>query len=353
MIKEGIAKLVNGMDLTYSDAQGVMRQIITGQATDAQIAAFLTALKLGGETAQEISAFASIMREHCRQIHPKVKGRLVDTCGTGGDTIKTFNISTASAFVLAGAGLPVAKHGNRSVTSKSGSADVLEQLGLNLSLEPRDVERAIEEVGIGFMYAPKFHPAMKRVIGPRREIGIRTVFNIIGPLANPANAEAQLLGVYEPELTTLLARALKTLNCSEAMVVHGLDGLDEVSTVGKTVISWLREGEVSTIEVTPKAFGVRKAKPSDIMGALPGKSAEMIFKVLNGAYGEGHPKRDIVLVNGAAGLVVGGRASDFKHGMELSRESIDSGAAYGKLKSMIKSTGGDLSTLEEMEHRHA
>jgi anthranilate phosphoribosyltransferase len=349
VIKGGIRKLIDGTDLTYEESQEIMKEIMSGKATNAQIAAFLTALRMKGETVNEITAFTEVMKEYCRRINPSVNGRLVDTCGTGGDKIKTFNISTMAAFVVAGAGVAVAKHGNRSVTSKSGSADVLERLGLNLNLEPEAVKNAIEKVGIGFMFAPAFHPAMKYAIGPRRELGIRTIFNVLGPLTNPADANAQLLGVYDRKLTEPLAHALKNLGCEEAMVVHGLDGLDEISTIGKTVISWLREGEVTTVETIPKDFGVKLARPEDVKGTTPEKSAEITFKILNGCCDINDPKREIVLVNGVAGIVVGGKAEDFSYGMELARESIDSGAAYKKLKTLIKSSNGNLSKLEELE----
>ena len=227
MIREGIKKLIDGTNLTFEESQEIMREVMSGKATNAQIAAFLTALRKKGETVEERVASAVVMREHCSRIHPRVEGRLVDTCGTGGDKIKTFNISTTAAFVVAGAGVAIAKHGNRSVTSKSGSADVLEKLGLNLNMEPEAVQGTIEQVGVGFMFAPAFHPAMKYAIQPRREIGIRTIFNILGPLTNPASANAQLLGVYDSKLTAPMAYALKELGCEEAMVVHGLDGLDE------------------------------------------------------------------------------------------------------------------------------
>jgi len=349
VIKEGIQKLIDGTDLTYEESQEIMKEIMSGKATNAQIAAFLTALRMKGETVNEITAFTEVMKEYCRRINPSVNGRLVDTCGTGGDKIKTFNISTTAAFVVAGAGVAVAKHGNRSVTSKSGSADVLERLGLNLNLEPEAVKNAIEKVGIGFMFAPAFHPAMKYAIGPRRELGIRTIFNVLGPLTNPADANAQLLGVYDRKLTEPLAHALKKLGCEEAMVVHGLDGLDEISTIGKTAISWLREGEVTTVETIPKDFGVKLARLEDVKGTTPEKSAEITFKILNGCCDINDSKREIVLVNGVAGIVVGGKAEDFSYGMELARESIDSGAAYKKLKTLIKSSNGNLSKLEELE----
>jgi len=351
MIREGIQKIMEGSNLKFEESREIMREVMSGKATNAQTAAFLTALRMKGETEEELIAFAQVMRSNCRQIHPKVNGHLVDTCGTGGDKIKTFNVSTAAAFVIAGAGVPVAKHGNRSVTSKSGSADVLEKLGLNLNLQPPDVEVAIEQVGIGFMFAPAFHPAMKYAAEPRREIGIRTVFNILGPLTNPANASAQLLGVYEPKLVEPIAYALDRLGCQEAMIVHGLDGLDEISTVGNTVISHLKEGAVVKTERKPSDFGVKKAKISDLQTFTSEESAEAIFRIL---CGKALPdaKTDIVLVNSAAGIIIGGRACDFKEGLEIAHESISSGAAYSKLKALIKASGGNLQTLEEMEHKH-
>lgn len=353
MIKESIQKLVNGADLTYEESTATMKEIMSGAATNAQIGAFLTALRIKGETSDEITAFTGVMKKCCRQIHPVVKGRLVDTCGTGGDKIKTFNISTTAAFVVAGADIAVAKHGNRSVTSKCGSADVLERLGLNLNVEPEKVEKAIEEVGVGFMFAPAFHPAMKYAIGPRRELGIRTVFNVLGPLTNPADANAQLLGVYDPRLTEPLASSLKSLGCEEAMVAHGLDGLDEISTVGKTRISWLRNGEVATKEMAPKDFGVKQAKLEDIKGTTPEESGELTFKILYGCIDANNPRREIVQVNSAAAIIVAGKAEDFGYGTEVAKESIESGAAYKKLKELIKFSSGDLTKLEQLEKKHA
>jgi len=352
MIREGIQKLIEETNLTFEESQEIMREVMSGKATNAQIAAFLTALRMKSETVEELIAFATVMREHCRQIHPRVEDRLVDTCGTGGDKIKTFNISTAAAFVVAGAGVAIAKHGNRSVTSQSGSADVLERLGLNLNIEPEAVQKAIEQVGVGFMFAPAFHPAMKYAVEPRREIGIRTVFNILGPLTNPASANAQLLGVYDPKLTVPMAYALKKLGCEEAMVVHGLDGLDEISTLGKTAIAWLKEGEVATMKITPKDFGVKKTRIADIKGTTPDESAEILFTILNGHCAVYDPKTEIVLVNSAAGIMVGGKAEDFSYGMEVAHKSIESGAAYKKLKALIKASGGDLSKLEELEAKY-
>jgi anthranilate phosphoribosyltransferase len=353
MIKETIQKLVNKQDLTHEEATVAMKEVMSGEATNAQIGSFLTSLRMKGETVQEITAFTAVMKQCCQQIHPKVNERLVDTCGTGGDIIKTFNISTASAFVAAGAGVSVAKHGNRSVTSKCGSADVLEMLGLNLNIEPLTVQKAIEEVGIGFMFAPSFHPAMRYAIEPRREVGIRTVFNVLGPLTNPANAGAQLLGVYDPKLTEPLAETLHNLGCVEAIVVHGLDGLDEISTTGKTRVSWLRNGVVMTQEMSPKDFGVKQAKLEDIKGTTPEASAELVFEILYGGCETDDPRREIVQVNGAAAIVVAGKADDFGYGMELANESLQSGAAYSKLRDLIKFCGGDPSKLEQLETKYA
>jgi len=352
VIRETTQKLVDMASLTADESREVMKEIMAGQATNAQIAAFLTALRMKGETVDEIAAFAEIMRTYATRIHPHVNGRLVDTCGTGGDKTKTFNVSTAAAFVVAGAGVAIAKHGNHSVTSRSGSADVLEKLGFNLAMAAEAVKRSIEQVGIGFMFAPAFHPAMKYAIGPRKEIGIRTVFNVLGPLTNPACANAQVLGVYDHKLTAPLAHALQRLGCEEAMVVHGLDGLDEISTVGKTAIAWLREGEVKSVEATPAYFGLKSATVTAIKGTTPEESAETLFKILNGYGATDDAKRDIVLVNAAAGIIVGGKADDFRYGMNLGRESINSGAAYKKLKALIKASKGDLSKLEELESKY-
>ncbi len=352
MIRESIQKLVNGTNLTNEESTLSMKEIMTGQATNAQIGAFLTVLRTKGETTEEITAFTTVMKEYCHRIYPKIKGRLVDTCGTGGDKIKTFNISTTAAFVVSGAKIAVAKHGNRSVTSKCGSADVLERLGLNLNVSPREVEKAIEEVGIGFMFAPAFHPAMKYAIGPRRELGIRTVFNLLGPLTNPAGANAQLLGVYDPKLTEPLAYSLKSLGCEEALVVHGLNGLDEISTVGKTRISWLRNCKVKTTEMIPKDFGIEQAKIEDIRVTKPEESAELTFKILYGSIFADDPKREIVQLNSAAAIILGGKAEDFEYGIEVAKETIESGAAYEKLKELVRFSEGDLTKLEQLETKY-
>ena len=345
-IQVAIGKLVERKDLTEDEAESSMKCIMSGEATPAQIGSFLTALRLKGETVEEITSFARVMREFAARINPRVDGILVDTCGTGGDKIKTFNISTAVALVAAGAEIPIAKHGNRSVTSKAGSADVLEALGVKIDLAPSEVERCIEEIGFGFMFAPVFHGAMKYATPVRREIGIRTVFNILGPLTNPANAQAQVLGVYDRDLTEVLANVLVGLGVKHAMVVHGLDGLDEISNLGKTQISEVKDGEVRTYKVEPEDFGFDSAKPEDIRGYDREGNAILMIKLLKGDDG---PRRDVVLMNSAAAMIVGGKASDFREGVEVAGEVIDSGKAYEKLRALIKATGGDMSKLGALE----
>jgi anthranilate phosphoribosyltransferase len=347
MIRGYIQSLVEGVSLSASESRLAMEEIISGQATNAQIAAFLTALRMKGETVEELVSFAEVMREYCIKIHPCIKGRLVDTCGTGGDRIKTFNISTTAAFVTAGAGIPIAKHGNRSVTSTSGSADVLEQLGVNLKVSPESVRISIEQVGIGFIFAPAFHPAMKYAVIPRKEIGIRTIFNLLGPLTNPACANAQVLGVYDKKLTKPLAVALSHLGCEEAMVVYGLDGLDEISTLGKTAIAHLKNGIVRTFECSPSDFGLNKAQCVELQGSNPVENSFILYNILSGALKKRNSKLDIVLANSAAAIMMGGKAETFIEGVEIAEESIDSGNALKKLELLIKSTGGDPAKLEE------
>jgi anthranilate phosphoribosyltransferase len=349
---EAIGKLVESKNLTFEEVRDTMSEIMSGAATDAQKGAFLTALRMKGETIDEISALASTMRDFCTKIRPQVKGRLVDTCGTGGDLMNTFNVSTAAAFVASGAGVNIAKHGNRSVTSNCGSADVLQYLGFNLNMDPSLVEGIIEKVGVGFMFAPSFHPAMRHVIGVRKELGIRTIFNILGPLTNPAGANAQLLGVYDAKLTETLARSLDRLGCEEAMVVHGIGGLDEISTLGATRVSWLKENGVKTFKLVPKDFGVKKTKPENIKGTTPEESAEIIFRILRGINRLDEPRTEMVLVNGAAGILVSSIAEDFQTGMELAKESIESGTAYERLRTLVMASGGDISKLEELESRY-
>ncbi len=353
MIREAIQLLVDGKDLSFEHAQQSMREIMGGEATPAQIGAFLTALRMKGETIDEITALAMVMREHAVRINPHVNGRTVDTCGTGGDLVKTFNVSTTAALVASGAGVPIAKHGNRSVTSKCGSADVLEAMGVNLNAPPSVVQRAIEEVGIGFMFAPAFHPAMKNAIIPRREIGVRTVFNILGPLTNPANATAQVLGVYDPNLVEQMAKVLQKLGTEEAIVVHGMDGLDEISTIGKTKLAILKDGQVSTKEITPQDLKLKVARPNDISGFDVEQSARLLVNILNGSEKRDPARYEMVLANAAAALVVGGKADGLASAVELARESVVNGRAYDRLKQLIRFTNGDESKLERIESQNA
>ena len=348
MIREAIQLLVERKDLPSELAQRTMREIMGGEATSSQIGAFLAALRMKGETVEEITAFAVVMRENAVRITPQVSGRTVDTCGTGGDRVKTFNVSTTAALVACGAGIPIAKHGNRSVTSKCGSADVLEAVGVNLNTPPSVVQRSIEQVGIGFMFAPTFHPAMKNAVMPRREVGIRTVFNILGPLTNPANAAAQVLGVYDPNLVEQLARVLQRLGIQEAMVVHGLDGLDEISTIGKTRLAWLRDGEITSKEILPQDLGLKLARPDEVSGFDVEQSARLMVNILSGEQNNESSRLQMVLANAAAAILVGGKADDLASGVELARESITSGHAYDKLKGLVEFTNGDATKLERI-----
>jgi anthranilate phosphoribosyltransferase len=346
IMQSAIGKLIEGKNLTEAEAEAAMKCIMSGEATQAQIGSFLTALRMKGETIAEITAFARVMRKFVSKITPKVSGTLVDTCGTGGDKIKTFNVSTAAMFAAAGAGVPIAKHGNRSVTSKAGSADVVEALGVRLDLEPQEVERTIETIGIGFMFAPLFHGAMKHAIGPRREMGARTVFNILGPLTNPAGAQAQLMGVYDAALTEKLARVLKRLGCRRAMVVHGMDGLDEISTIGMTQISELKNGRVRTYKISPEKFNIKRTNKNEIAGADLNENARMMLRVLRGEKG---PRRDIVVLNAAAAIVVGGKARTMLEGIAIAKRSIDSRKAYEKVVQLIEATSGDMWKLKALE----
>lgn len=333
MIQEAISKLVQKQNLTQDETEQVMNGIMEGKATDAQIAAFLIALRLKGETIDEITACAKIMRLKAYTINPKVKF-LVDTCGTGGDNSSTFNISTAAAFVVSGAGAAVAKHGNKSVSSKCGSADVLKELGVNIELQPKQVEKCIEEIGIGFMFAPVFHPAMKFALNARREIGIRTIFNILGPLTNPANAKSQLIGVFDENLLRIIAEVLKNLGSKHVIAVNG-NGLDEITICGKTKVCELKNNKMDIYSINPEDFGFRLSSLKEITGSSPQENAKIITDVLNGADG---PKRNVVLLNAAAALLTANIAKDYKDALELAAHSIDSGSAIKKLKDLISFT---------------
>src|SRR5712692_8190866 len=343
IIIEAIRTLVERRDLTRVEAAAAMEAIMSGAATNAQIAAFLTALRMKGETVEELIGFAQVMRQKAVRVRTRAeevaaltgtdREMLIDTCGTGGDATGTFNVSTATAFVVAGAGLKVAKHGNRSVSSLCGSADVVETLGINLELPPAKVARCVDEAGIGFLYAPLLHTAMKHVMAARREMGIRTVFNMLGPLTNPAGANAQVIGVYSEALTEPLARVLAELGTLRAFVVHGADGLDEISNTGPSHISEVHEGVVRTFTVRPEDFGLPHATMSDLKGGDREENARIIRDVLAGEQGA---RRDIVLMNAAAALVVGAKARDLKEGVGLAAQSIDSGAAARKLSTLVE-----------------
>ncbi|HET8679216.1 MAG TPA: anthranilate phosphoribosyltransferase [bacterium] len=329
MIREAIRSIADRQTLSEQDAWAAMGEIMDGQATPAQIAAFITALRMRGETVDEIAGFARAMRERALRVIPRVD-RLIDVVGTGGDRVSTFNISTTTAFVVAGAGGYVAKHGNRAVSRQSGAADVLEALGVNIQVAPEVVQRCIEDIGIGFLFAPIYHAAMRHAAGPRKEIGIRTVFNILGPLANPAGASSLLVGTYDPALVRIMAEVLGELGVRRALVVHG-DGMDEMSTLGPTQVAELRDGRVRVTIVEPSSVKVTTPAPEAIAGGTPQQNAEVTVKVLRGEAG---PPRDIVVLNAGAALVAAELAEDLAGGMALASRSIDSGAAYEKLEAL-------------------
>jgi anthranilate phosphoribosyltransferase len=344
-ITEGIRRVVEGNHLSRSEAESLMEEIMSGQATDAQIASFLTALRMKCETVDELIGFAKVIRAKASPVRPQFivgaaysgtdREMLVDTCGTGGDATGTFNISTATAFVVAGAGIRVAKHGNRSVSSLCGSADVVECLGIRLDLSTTAVARCIDEVGIGFLYAPLLHEAMRYVGLARREMKIRTVFNLLGPICNPAQASAQVLGVYNEDLTEIMAQVLCELGAKRAFVVHGSDGLDEITISGESKISEVKNGEVRTYYVTPEDFGIERAPIISIQGGDASQNAEFIRDILSDG---GGPRQDVVLMNAAAGLIVGGKATGLAHGIQLARESIRSGNAMDCLRKLVDLT---------------
>ena len=343
IITEAVRALVDRRDLTRIEAAAAMEAIMSGAATNAQIAAFLTALRMKGETVEELIGFAQVMRQKVVRVRAHGsdvvaqtgtdREMLIDTCGTGGDASGTFNVSTATAFVVAGAGLKVAKHGNRSVSSLCGSADVVETLGVNVELAPQHVARCVDEVGIGFLYAPLLHTAMKYVMVARREMGIRTVFNMLGPLTNPAGANVQVIGVYTNALCEPLARVLAELGTIRAAVVHGADGLDEISNTGESHVSEVHEGVVRSSRTRPEDFGLPRATIADLQGGDREENAQIIRQILAGEPG---PRRDIVMMNASAALVMGGKARDFKEGVALAAHSVDSGQAAGKLSALVE-----------------
>ena len=331
MIRESINTLVQGRNLTQEEAAQVMNEIMEGEATPAQIAAFITALRIKGETVDEITGMATTMRQ--KSLKVSTDGPLVDTCGTGGDGLGTINVSTAAALIAAAAGLKVAKHGNRAASGACGSADVLEAHGVKVDLSPDGVKRCMEEVGIGFMFAPVFHPAMGHAAGPRREIGIRTVFNILGPLTNPASAHAQLLGVADPKVGEVMAQALGRLGTQRVMVVHGEEDLDELSISGPTKVWELSGGQVRTYTITPEDAGLTHSSIDGILGGSVEQNAHLFREVLQGKDG---PMLDVVLLNAAAALLVGNAAADLKEGVEKARQTVTGGAALRKLEALAK-----------------
>ncbi|BAS27586.1 anthranilate phosphoribosyltransferase [Limnochorda pilosa] len=337
MIREAIGRLVAGERLAEDEAAQVMEEIMTGGAQEAQVAGYLTALRLRGETVEVITGSARAMREKAVRIQPKVEP-LVDTCGTGGDGAGTINISTAAALVAAGAGVKVAKHGNRGVSSPSGSADVLEALGVRVDLEPEEARRCIEEVGIGFLFAPRYHPGMRFAAPTRKALGIRTLFNLLGPLANPAGADRQVMGVFDGAWVEPVARVLARLGCREAMVVHGLDGTDELSISGPTRVAHLREGAVHAHTLEPEDAGLTRHPPAAVRGGSPQENARRIRRVLEGSRDD-EAVRDVVLLNAAAALVVAGRAASLRDGVGQAAGAIDSGAAWERLEALRRFTG--------------
>lgn len=348
MIREAIEKVTRKINLTEKEMRDAFGDIMSGKATGAQIGAFVTALRMKGETVEEITAAAKVMRE--KSVHINIGSRsldmdreeinideetILDTCGTGGSGTNTFNISTTVAFIVAGCGVKVAKHGNKAASSQCGSADVLEALGVKLDVGADMVQRCILESGIGFMYAPLYHDAMKYAVAPRKEIGIRTIFNILGPLANPAGATSQVLGVYDARLTETMARVLKNLGSKRALVVHGMDTLDEITITGKTRVTELKKGRISTYYVSPEKFGFKRASMDDIRGGNAKENADIILRILKGERG---PQRDVSLINASAALVSAFKARNFKDGVKMAAESVDTGRAMEKLLKLIEIT---------------
>jgi anthranilate phosphoribosyltransferase len=334
MFRTYLNKIVQGTDLADEEMSQMLSEIFSGNITDAQIGAFMAALATKGETFQELSGAAQAMRRKAHRIQTSAT-TVVDTCGTGGDGAKTFNISTTTAFVVAGCGLTVAKHGNRSVSSQCGSADLLEKLGVKLNTAPEIVEEAVQEIGIGFLFAPLYHSAMRFAAKARMEVGLRSIFNMLGPLTNPAAANCQLLGVYAPELTEMFAQALRLLGGRHALVVHGHDGLDEISVCAPTRVSELKDGLIRTYDITPEQFFGEPADPRDLTGGDPDANARITRSILGGEKG---PKRNVVLLNTAAALMAADRVADLKEGIALAADAIDSGSAVAKLDELITFT---------------
>lgn len=334
MFRENLIKIIHRNDLSETQMYQMITEIFSGNITDAQIGAFMGALATKGETFEEVAGAARAMRKKAVRIQTSAT-TVVDTVGTGGDMTQTFNISTTTAFVVAGCGVTVAKHGNRSVSSQCGSADLLEVLGVKLDTDPEIVEEAIQEIGIGFLFAPLYHGAMRFAAKARKEVGIRSIFNMLGPLTNPAGANCLLIGVYAPELTEMFANVLRLLGTKKAFVVHGHDGLDEISVCAPTRISELKDDLIRTYDITPEQFFGKKADPDDLAGGSPEENAEITRSILKGEKG---PRRDIVLLNASAALVTAGKAEDFKVGIRLAEDSIDKGQAAEKLEALVRFT---------------
>ncbi len=334
MIIEAIKKLVAGSHLTQSEAQAVFEQIMSGEATDAQIGAYLIAQKMTGESVDEITGAARVMRQKATPI-PTQQTHLVDTCGTGGDASGTFNISTTAAFIAAGAGVAIAKHGNRSVSSKSGSADVLKAIGVELELTPQQVGECIDDVGIGFLFAPLLHGAMKYAIGPRRELGQRSIFNLLGPLTNPAGAKRQVMGVFDLQLTRPLAEVQGELGAEHVWIVCGEDGLDEISLCAPTKVVECKRGEINEFTLSPEDYGFKKCDVKELAGNSPEENATHLLNILKGEKG---PRRDIAVLNAAAAILVAGQAKDFAEGIQKAQASIDEKLALAKLENLISKT---------------
>jgi len=332
MLQEVIKKIVDRENLSENEAYESMDEIMKGFGTESQIGAFLSGIRVKGETIDEITGCAKAMRDNGVKVKLNSK-YAIDTCGTGGDGGKTFNISTAVAIIAAAGGVNVAKHGNRAVSSRSGSADVLTELGIAIDLEPDGAIKCIDETGMAFLFAQKYHTAMKNVAGIRKELGIRTIFNILGPLTNPASVKGQFMGVYNQSLTGTIAQVLSRLGCEKALVVHGADGLDEITTTALTYVSEIKDGEIFSYSISPEDFGISYAMPQQILGGTAKENAEIIMEILNGMKG---PKRDIVVLNSAAALYVGNLAASLKDGVKLAQDIIDSGKALSKINQLIE-----------------
>ncbi len=344
MIRDALVDVAARRDLGFDRAHDAMAEIMDGAATQAQIGAFLMGLAMKGERPDEIAGFATAMRERCTAIHPKPNGRVVDLCGTGGAPVPTFNVSTLAMFLVAGAGITVAKHGNRAITSRCGSADLLEALGVRIDLDPAQVERVLQDHGLCFMFAPKFHPAMRNAMGPRKELGVRTVFNILGPLTNPAGARGHVMGVFSADLVPLLLQVTDRLGLEHAMVVHGQAGVDEICLSCPTLVGELSDGEAREYVIRAEDLGFDRAPLHALTGSGPAEAAREALRILDGEPG---PKRDTVLANAAAGIYVAGRTASLEEGVPIAREALDSGRAFGKLRELVVATGGDLAKVED------